>query len=103
MNMIYGDDHDKLESHQYANNFDPKDEWHTYTLEWTPHHVKWSVDGRELRHSTVHDPAVEHMHDAQSLKMNFWTPTFHSWGRDLSAEDMPWYLLFDYVEVYDYN
>ena len=30
MNMIYGDGHEKLESHQYANHFDPKDEWHTY-------------------------------------------------------------------------
>ena len=36
MNMIYGDGHEKLESHLYADHFDPKDEWHTYTLEWTP-------------------------------------------------------------------
>ena len=35
--------------------------------------------------------------------MNFWTPTFASWGRDLDDKDMPWELLFDYVEVYDYN
>merc|ERR1712060_261938 len=35
--------------------------------------------------------------------MNFWTPTFHQWGHDLNPEDMPWYVLYDYVEVYDYN
>ena len=35
--------------------------------------------------------------------MNFWTPTFHAWGADLTVEDMPWYVLFDYVEVYSYN
>jgi hypothetical protein len=35
--------------------------------------------------------------------MNFWTPTFDSWGKGLVAEDMPWYLMFDYVEVYDYD
>ena len=63
MNMIYGDGHEKLESHQYANHFDPKDEWHTYTLEWTPQHISWTVDGRELRHATNHDPAVDHLHD----------------------------------------
>ena len=39
----------------------------------------------------------------QSLRMNFWTPTFHSWGAGLDASDMPWYLLYDYVEVYDYD
>ena len=35
--------------------------------------------------------------------MNFWTPTFHAWGAELTADDMPWYVLFDYVEVYSYN
>ena len=35
--------------------------------------------------------------------MNFWTPTFHSWGKGLVVEDMPWYLLFDYVEVFKYD
>jgi len=35
--------------------------------------------------------------------MNFWTPTFDSWGKGLDAKDMPWYLLYDYVETYTYN
>ena len=43
------------------------------------------------------------MSKAQNLKMNFWTPTFHDWGAELTAEDMPWYVLFDYVEAYSYD
>lgn len=35
--------------------------------------------------------------------MNFWTPTFHSWGEGFNPEDMPWYVLYDYVEVFVYN
>jgi|Transcript_6403 hypothetical protein len=35
--------------------------------------------------------------------MNFWTPTFHSWGQGFNAADMPWYVLYDYVEVFTYN
>lgn len=35
--------------------------------------------------------------------MNFWTPTFHSWGDGFNPADMPWYVLYDYVEVYKYN
>ena len=35
--------------------------------------------------------------------MNFWTPTFHSWGKDLDACDMPWYAFYDYVEVYKWD
>ena len=104
MNMIYGDGHDKIESHDYAHGFHPLDEWHTYELEWTPTYVRWTVDGHEVRHS-LHDddPSVEHMNQAQSLRMNFWTPTFHSWGKDLDAHDMPWYALYDYVEVFEWD
>ena len=47
--------------------------------------------------------AVKFMHQAQSLRMNFWTPTFHSWGKGLDPADMPWYVLYDWVEVYKYN
>ena len=39
----------------------------------------------------------------QSLRMNFWTPEFHVWGEGLDAADMPWYLLYDYVEVFTYD
>ena len=35
--------------------------------------------------------------------MNFWTPTFDSWGAGLKHEDMPWYVLYDYVEVSKWN
>ena len=35
--------------------------------------------------------------------MNFWTPTFDSWGHGLDWADMPWYVLYDYVEVYKYD
>ena len=80
MNAIYGDGHDKRESHQYARGFNPHDEWHTYAIEWTPEYLAWSVDGREVRHVSTDDPSVRHMGKEQSLRMNFWTPTFHSWG-----------------------
>jgi len=35
--------------------------------------------------------------------MNFWTPTFESWGKGLDAKDMPWTVEYDYVETYTYN
>lgn len=35
--------------------------------------------------------------------MNFWTPTFDSWGKGFNAEDMPWYVMYDFVETYTYN
>ena len=35
--------------------------------------------------------------------MNFWTPTFHSWGKGFDDVDMPWYTMYDYVEVYTFD
>ena len=103
MNIIYGNGLDKVESHDYAHGFDPHDDWHTYEMEWTPHYISWHVDGHEMRHVDLRDPAVDMLHKAQSLRMNFWTPTFHSWGAGLSPIDMPWYVLYDYVEVFTYD
>ena len=43
------------------------------------------------------------MTKGQSVMMNFWTPTFESWGKGFNAADMPWYVLYDYVETFTYN
>ena len=105
LNMIYGDvdSYEKVESHEYAHAFNPHTDWHTYTMEWTPEYVSWAIDGHEVRHATLADHAVSHMDQPQSLRMNFWTPTFDSWGHGLESEDMPWYVLYDFVEVHVYD
>lgn len=103
-NVIYGDGHNKLEDHDYAQSFDPRDDWHTYAFEWTPEYISFAVDGNEVRHMAADSvDAVELVNKAQSLRMNFWTPTFHSWGEGFNPSDMPWYALYDYVEVFTYN
>jgi len=103
MNIIYGDGYSKHESHQYNPRFDPKDDWHIYEMEWTPDYIAWSIDNREVRRVTGSDPALKYMNKGQSVMMNFWTPTFESWGKGFNPEDMPWYLLYDYVETYTWN
>lgn len=103
MNIIYGDGHEKRESHDYVHAFDPKDEWHIYELVWTPEYVAWSLDGKEQRRVTPSDPAVHFMSKGQSVMMNFWTPTFDSWGHGFDPKDMPWEVTYDYVETYTYN
>ena len=73
-------------------------------MAWTPDYISFSIDGVEKRHLTADDnEAVKFMHKAQSLRMNFWTPKFRSWGKGFDASDMPWYVLYDYVEVYRYD
>ena len=49
-NVIYGDGHKKQESHDYAHEFDPREDWHTYEMEWTPDYISFAIDGKEVRH-----------------------------------------------------
>ena len=102
-NIIFGGDgYHKTESHAYVHGFNPHEDWHTYALEWTPDYIAVSIDGNEVRH--VADRAIiDRIGKEQSLRMNFWTPEFHVWGQGLDASDMPWYLLYDYVEVFTYD
>ena len=72
-------------------------------MEWTPAYISWSIDGYEVRHLASDHPAVKNMAKELSLRMNFWTPTFNSWSHGLDPTDMPWFLLYDYVEVHKWN
>ena len=103
MNVIYGDGRAKHETHEYARSFDPKDEWHIYEMAWTPEFVSWSVDNKEVRRVKADDPALKYLSKGQSVMMNFWTPTFESWGKGFNGADMPWYVLYDYVETFTWN
>ena len=103
MNIIYGDDKSKRETHDYMRNFDPKDDWHIYEMAWTPEFIAWSIDNKEVRRVNSGDPSISHMKKGQSIMMNFWTPTFESWGKGFDAADMPWYVHYDYVEAHVWN
>ena len=35
--------------------------------------------------------------------MNFWTPTWDNWGHGRDASTMPWFVYYDYIEVYAYD
>ena len=42
--MIYGDGYVKKESHNYAKDFDPGNDWHIYEIVWTPDFIAFKVD-----------------------------------------------------------
>ena len=64
-NLIYGDGHQKKEDHDYAQAFNPHDDWHTYEMEWTPEYISFAIDGKEVRHlSADSHEAVEYLSKA---------------------------------------
>ena len=72
-------------------------------MAWTPEFVSWSIDNTEVRRVKSDDPSLKFLNKGQSVMMNFWTPTFESWGKGFNAADMPWYVMYDYVETFTYN
>ena len=94
--------HYQQQDQKYIDGFNPGTDWHEYEVEWTPEHIIWRLDGNEVR-SLYGTPDVNFMNKHQILMMNFWTPTFSSWGAGLDDRSMPWYTRYDYVEVYTYN
>ena len=72
-------------------------------MAWTPDFISWTIDNKEVRRITKDDPSVKLTNKPQSVMMNFWTPTFESWGKGFDPKDMPWYVEYDYVETYAYN
>lgn len=98
-NLIY---RNKAMDGEYHPNFDPGTEWHEYEIEWKPNTIAWFLDGVEIRRRTG-TFSVTDMDKEEHLHMNFWTPTWNSWGGGRDDSTMPWYARYDYVEAYDYD
>ena len=104
LNVIYGDGKEKKEEHDYAHGYNPANEWHTYEMEWTPDYIAFTIDGVEIKHLDVSSvDAVKYINKAQSLRMNFWTPIDHAWGDGFDPKDMPWFVAYDFVEVFTWD
>jgi beta-glucanase (GH16 family) len=44
-------------------------QWHTYDIDWFPDHINWSVDGTQVRTTTIAIPT-----NAMPIRANFWAP-----------------------------
>lgn len=77
------------------------DTYNTFTLEWTPEHIQWSVNGQVVRTSTD-SQAREIMNPAQ-LRLNFWPPEVPSWVGSWDDSILPVYMYVNWVEYYNWN
>ncbi len=99
MNIIWKDG---AQDHNYATGFNPKSDWFTYSVEWTPDYISWYINDKLVRKTEGTEDVHFLEHDTQ-LMMNFWTPVWSPWNDYFDDAEMPWYAKYDFVEVYDYN
>ena len=60
-------------------------QWHTFTVEWKPSYIEWSVDGKVVLYMDSNsNEGVRYMNKPQHIMMNFWPPTWSPWGDNFS-------------------
>ncbi len=81
--------------------FDPRMDFHTYAIEWTPNYVAWFVDGVESHRQTgSHISTLKH---SQKIMMNIWPPLYPDWAGVLNPKILPVYAYYDYVSYASYT
>ncbi len=81
--------------------FNPHKDFHTYSFDWTPEYISWSIDGKEVYKQTgVH---IAQMNKKQKIMMNIWPSEFWEWTGPWDATKVPLYAMYDYVKYYEYK
>lgn len=106
-NIITGESLSKVTSEKMHELSSPVDsEYHVYTIEWTPDHVVWLLDGTEMRTTLVTNDMkkqVESLVESQSLRFNLWASSSVGWVGQFDQKNIPIAQYIDYVKVYDYD
>lgn len=82
------------------------DDFHTYTIEWTPDYVAWYFDGKEVRRNDSSNDSkkqVAALVEEQSLRFNLWSSKSEEWVGPLYQKNIPIEQEIDYIKVYDYD
>jgi len=81
--------------------FSMADEYHTYTLEWTPNYVAWYIDGKELRKTQTQQ--VSELTSKQSLRFNLWAADIVEWVGTFDTSVLPVYQFVNWVKYSAYT
>jgi len=77
------------------------DDYHTFSLEWTPDYVAWYVDGVELRRTEGGQAAL--LNNAAQLRFNFWASQSTGWVGDFDDSILPVHMYVNWIEYYSWN
>ncbi len=106
-NLITGKSENKVTSEKVHKIDSPiADNFHIYTVEWTPDYVAWYLDGKEIRRNDASNDTkkqVAALVKPQSLRFNIWSSKSTEWVGTLLQKNIPISQEIDYVKVYDYD
>jgi beta-glucanase (GH16 family) len=76
--------------------------YHTFTLEWSPGSVSWSLNGNPPVRTTTGGQASEVVSPSQ-LRFNVWASTSTEWVGPWDDDILPRYMYVDWVEYYAWD
>jgi endo-1,3-1,4-beta-glycanase ExoK len=77
------------------------DGYHTYTLEWTPEYVSWSLDGVLVR--KTEGGQVSSLTNPETLRFNVWSSESTGWVGALDEAALPAYQFVNWMKYYRYD
>ncbi|NLL14805.1 MAG: family 16 glycosylhydrolase [Fibrobacter sp.] len=101
-NIITGNADNKTTSEELHTYNKLSEDYHTYTLEWTPDYIAWFFDGEEVRRSTdaqVTDCQLKEM----SYRFNLWISDAPSWAGQFNPSILPVYQYINWIKYSKYT
>ncbi|GMQ46818.1 family 16 glycosylhydrolase [Vibrio sp. 10N] len=103
-NLITGEANNRIHSEQLHTITDI-DQFHEYTLIWTPEEIRWQVDGVTIHQElATQSLQVQQMRDTpQSYRMNLWVADSIDWAGRFNSGDLPLEQTIDWIEYHSYE
>jgi beta-glucanase (GH16 family) len=91
----------QMNEHRKSLNFNPHNDFHVYSFDWTPEYISWSVDGKVIQKDS--GEYVRSMNKPQKIMMNLWISNSISWAGTFNDTIIPVHSGYEYVKYYSYN
>ena len=102
-NLITGEASSRVQS-ENSHTIDNIEDFHEYTLIWTPDEVTWKVDDHIIHQEFAqHSRQVRDMRDTpQSYRMNLWISESIAWAGKFNQAELPLQQVIDWIEYHEY-
>lgn len=103
-NLITGDSSKRIHS-ENMHDLPNVDQYHEYTLIWTPDEITWEVNGKVVHTEKAESSqqVVDMRSAPQSYRMNLWISEAAEWVGPFNRKDLPLYQHVDWMEYYSYE
>lgn len=104
-NIITGMDPPRItDEGTHTHDFSFGDDFHTFTLEWTPTSLTWYVDGEVARtEDTASSNQVDDLVSPAQLRFNLWASDEPTWVGPWDDAILPVFMHIDWVEYYAWD